>query len=30
MSTQDYYDWQRGYWANHASEWEQWAEMILP
>jgi SAM-dependent methyltransferase len=30
MSGQDYYDWQHGYWADHAVEWEKWAEIVAP
>jgi len=26
----DYYDWQHGYWADHAAEWEKWAEIVAP
>lgn len=30
MNSTDYYDWQHGYWADHAAEWEKWAERIAP
>jgi len=30
MSTQDYYDWQHAYWADHAVEWEKWADIVAP
>lgn len=30
MSDQNYYDWQHDYWADHAAEWEKWAEIVSP
>jgi len=30
MTEQDYYQWQHDYWADHASEWEKWAEIVAP
>lgn len=30
MSGQDYYDWQHAYWAEHALEWEAWADTVAP
>ncbi len=28
MSEQNYYNWQHNYWADHAAEWEKWAEIV--